>query len=130
MDIYIQAGVITDNSFSFTPVLWTAGANIDFKVGGMLMISPELNIVVSELNFDYILLEPAITVNLRLATFFVGAGLTKFFVLGDDFEANQFSLKIHGGVKLPGIKIRGYMIIPFEDLFTPTLYGVSLGFGF
>ncbi len=48
----------------------------------------------NEFDFDYILLEPAITINFRLANFFVGAGLTKFFELGDDFWANKFSLKV------------------------------------
>lgn len=130
LDIYFQGGAITDSSFSFSPLLWTAGVNIDFKAGSLLMISPELNIIINELDFDYILLEPAITINLRLANFFAGAGLTKFFELGDDFWANKFSLKIHGGMKLIGMKLRVYMIIPFDELFTPSIYGGSVGFGF
>ncbi|MCK5221805.1 MAG: hypothetical protein KAR14_09510 [Candidatus Aminicenantes bacterium] len=130
LDIYFQGGVITDDSFSFSPLLWTAGLNIDFKTGNMLMISPELNIIVNEFDFDYILLEPAITINLRLANFFAGAGLTKLFELGDDFWANKLSLKVHGGLKLIGVKLRAYMIIPFDELFKPTIYGGSIGFGF
>ena len=130
LDIYFQGGAITDDSFSFSPLLWTAGINLDFKTGSMLMISPELNIIINEFDFDLILLEPALTINFRLANFFVGAGLTKVFELGDDFWANKFSLKIHGGLKLIGVKLRAYMIIPFDELFKPTLYGGSIGFGF
>ena len=69
-------------------------------------------------------------VNFRLTNFFAGAGLTKFFELGDDFWANKFSLKVHGGLKLIGIKLRIYMIIPFDDLFRPAIYGGTVGFGF
>ncbi len=130
LDIYFQGGLVTDKSMSFSPLLWSAGLNLDFKFGNMMMLSPELNIVVSEFNFDYILLEPALTINFRLANFFVGAGLTKFFELGDDFWSNKFSLKIHGGLKLIGIKLRAYMIIPFDELFKPTIYGGTIGFGF
>ncbi|MCK5222277.1 MAG: hypothetical protein KAR14_11905 [Candidatus Aminicenantes bacterium] len=130
LDIYFQGGAITDDSFSFSPLLWTAGINLDFKTGSMLMISPELNIIVNEFDFDFILLEPALTINFRLANFFVGAGLTKFFELGDDFWANKFSLKVHGGLKLIGVKLRAYMVIPFDELFKPTIYGGSIGFGF
>lgn len=130
LDIYFQGGAITDDSFSFSPLLWTAGINLDFKTGSMIMISPELNIIINEFDFDLILLEPALTINFRFANFFVGAGLTKFFELGDDFWANKFSLKIHGGLKLIGVKLRAYMIIPFDELFKPTIYGGSIGFGF
>ena len=100
------------------------------ETGSMIMISPELNIIINEFDFDLILLEPALTINFRFANFFVGAGLTKFFELGDDFWANKFSLKIHGGLKLIGVKLRAYMIIPFDELFKPTIYGGSIGFGF
>jgi len=130
LDIYFQGGVITDDSMSFSPLLWSAGLNVDFKIGNLMMLSPELNVVVNEFDFDYILLEPALTVNFRLANFFAGAGLTKFFELGDDFWANKFSLKVHGGLKLIGIKLRVYMIIPFDDLFKPAIYGGTVGFGF
>ncbi len=130
LDIYLQGGAITNDSFSFSPFLWTAGVNIDLKFGKMMMLSPELNVVISELKFDNILLEPAITLNIRLANFFVGAGLTKFFELGDNLWTNKFSLKVHGGIKLIGMKLRAYMIIPFDDLFKPVLYGGSVGFGF
>ncbi len=130
LDVYIQGGAISDESLSFSPLLWTAGVNIDFKTGNLLMISPELNIIVNEFNFDYILLEPALTINLRLANFFVGAGLTKIFEMGNDFWADKFSLKVHGGLKLIGLKLRAFVIIPFDDLFNPTIYGGSVGFGF
>ena len=130
LDIYFQGGLVTDDSMSFSPLLWSAGINADFKFGNMMMLSPELNIIVNEFDFDYILLEPAITINFRLANFFVGAGLTKFFELGDDFWANKFSLKVHGGLKLIGIKLRVYMIIPFDELFKPAIYGGTIGFGF
>ena len=130
LDIYLQGGLITDNSMSFSPFLWSAGINLDFKFGNMMMLSPELNIIVNEFDFDYILLEPAITINFRLANFFAGAGLTKYFELGDDFWTNKFSLKVHGGLKLIGIKLRVYMIIPFDELFTPAVYGGTIGFGF
>jgi len=130
LDIYLQGGAITNDSFTFSPFLWTAGLNIDLKFGKMMMLSPELNVVINELKFDNILLEPAITLNIRLANFFAGAGLTKFFKLGGDFWANKFSLKVHGGIKLIGMKLRVYMIIPFDDLFKPVIYGGSVGFGF
>jgi len=130
LDVYIQGGAMTDDSLKFSPFLWTAGINLDFKTGGMLMLSPELNIVISELDFDYILLEPAIIVNFRFANLFAGAGLTKFFELGNPFEFNKFSLKVNAGIKIPGLRLRAYMIIPFDELFKPVIYGGTIGFGF
>ena len=130
-DFYIQAGVLTDNSFDFEPLLWTFGLNVDLKLVGILVISPELNLINHGFDFDYFLLEPAVMANLKFMGFFIGAGLNKLFLIGDGYGGStDFALKFNLGFKISVIKFRIYCMFPFEDFFPSSIYGVMIGFRF
>ncbi|MCK4835152.1 MAG: hypothetical protein KAT17_00860 [Candidatus Aminicenantes bacterium] len=130
-DFYLQAGAITDDSFAFDPFLWTVGVNFDLKLAGILVISPELNLINHGFDFDYFLLEPALMVNFKFMGFFIGAGLNKFFLIGDGYgDSTDFSMKLNIGFKFSLIKIRLYCMFPFEDFFPPSIYGIMIGVKF
>ncbi len=129
----IGGGVVTDDSFSFKPFLWTAGVNVDLSFGS-LMLSPECFIIVNEFDFGAFWLTPAVVLNVKLANFFVGAGVTKWVLIGSDVDeplSTDLRLKVNAGVKGMGLRIAGFLVSDFDDLFKkPMTVGATLSFGF
>ncbi len=134
VSFYISGGVLTDDSLSFDPFYWTGGAIIDFNLpASPIMISPECHIIVHNFEFDYFWLAPAVLVNLKLSSLFVGAGLTKWFLIGTDVEdsfVTEFMLKINVGFKGPGVRLSAFLITEFDSLFEYNTVGANIGFGF
>lgn len=131
LHLFINAGVITDDSLSFDPFLWTLGANLDFHIGEILMISPEANVVTYKFKFETFLFQPAILLNAKLGTFFVGGGLQKYFLIsGDSYDSGEWGLKLNAGFVGQNFKIRGFMDMAFDSLFKDMLVGVQVGIGF
>ncbi len=129
---FANFGMMTDDSFSFDYYLWTIGANIDFSINDLFMISPEVNVVTYKFEFSTFLLEPAVIANFKLGTFFVGAGLSTFIVVtGSDFgDHSDLALKLNAGFMGDNFKFRVYIITPFEDLLGSNIVGVQAGIGF
>ena len=129
---FANFGMMTDDSFSFDFYVWTMGANIDFSINDLFMISPELNVITYKFKFSTFLLEPAVMANFKLGTLFAGAGLSKFIIIsGSDFgESSDFALKVNGGFRGDNFKFRVYIITPFNDLFASNVVGVQVGIGF
>jgi len=134
VSFYISGGVITDDSFSFDPFFWTGGAIIDFNLpAAPIMISPECHIIVHNFDFDYFWLAPAVLVNFKLSSLFVGVGFTKWFLVGTDVEgsfATEFMLKLNAGFKGPGVRLSAFLITEFDSLFKYNTVGANIGFGF
>ena len=82
MTFGINFGIMTDDSFSFDPFFWTAGAELDLPFGNYLMFSPEVTLVGNGFKFKEFLLFPAAILNFTPGNFFVGGGLTKGFYIG------------------------------------------------
>lgn len=130
-NFYIRTGLITEDDFSFSPLLWTAGANLDINLGPMLMLSPECDIIVHEFNFSPVWLTPAVTLNLRFSGLFVGAGLAKFVAIGSGYTlSSDFLFKLNGGFKTDSFKLQVYTLSSFDSLFSDMVVGFTLGFGF
>jgi hypothetical protein len=126
-------GVITDDSFSFKPFLWTAGFNLDLHLGPALMLSPEVYAIVHNVDFGAFILAPAVLLNFDAQGFFAGAGLTKWWLLGSKVSgapSSDFSLKANAGFKGSGLKLTAFVITPFNDLFKSMAVGATLGFYF
>jgi len=130
-NFYIRTGLITDDSISFSPLLWTIGANFDFNLGSMLMISPECDIIVYKFNFNPLWLTPAVTLNLNFSGLFLGAGIAKFIVLGSGYTlSSDFLFKLNGGFKTDSFKLQLYALSSFDSIFSDMTVGFTLGFGF
>jgi hypothetical protein len=130
--LYISGGVVTDDSLSFDPFNWTAGVNMDFSLGP-LMLSPEVFVVGQKFEFDKLTLAPAVIVNFKLPFLFVGAGLTKWVKLNSDFQqelTTDFSLKINAGIKRAGLRLTAFVITALDNLFSDMTVGATAGFGF
>jgi hypothetical protein len=132
MNFGLNFGVMTDDSFSFDPLMWTAGAELDIQFGEFLMFSPEVTLVGNGFKFKEFLLFPAAILNFTPGNFFVGGGLTKGFYLGsgEDFAITDIALKLNAGLISKNIKLTAYLITAFDNLFDGMLVGASLGFRF
>ena len=130
--VFANFGIVTDDSFSFDYYLWAVGANFDFSINDLFMISPEVNVMTYKFEFSTFLLEPAVLANVKLGTFFAGAGLTKLFVIsgGEAGDLTDFALKLNAGFRSENLKFRVFIITPFEDIFGSNIVGAQIGIGF
>lgn len=131
MDFYLHAGVMTDDSFSFDPLLWTAGVNLDFHLGDFLVLSPEAHIIVHKFDFDPLWLAPGCLLNIKLQSFFVGGGLTKWFLIGDGYElSTDVALKLNAGFTGENFKLTAYAVMDFDNLFKDMIVGATFAIKF
>jgi SH3-like domain-containing protein len=131
MHFGINFGAMTDDTFTFDPFLWTAGAELDFQFGSFLMLSPEVMLVGSGFEFKEFILYPAAILNFTASSFFVGGGVAKGFLIGSGATGStDFLLKVNAGLVAPGVKLTVYALTAFDNLFNDMLLGASLGFRF
>jgi len=132
-NLSLNLGVITDSSFSFKPFFWTAGMTVDIPLGNVLTLSPEGYIVVHKFEFGSFIFAPAVMLNFNFNEFFVGAGVSKWFLLGDDIAgspSSDFSLKINAGFQGYTMRLTAFIFTPFDDLFDSMAVGATIGFVF
>lgn len=132
MNFGLNFGIMTLDDFKFDPLMWTAGAELDFQIGDFLMLSPEATLVGNGFKFKEFLLIPGVVLNFTPGNVFVGGGLVKGIYIGsgETFVADKFSLKLNAGVVNKNIKLTAYLITEFDNLFKNMLVGASLGFRF
>ena len=131
MSFGINFGIQTDDTFSFDPILWTAGAELDIQIGSSLMFSPEVMLVGEGFEFKYFILYPAAILNFTASNFFAGGGVAKGFAIGSGTSGStDFLLKLNAGFLSKNIKLTAYALMAFDNLFKDMLVGASLGFKF
>ncbi|UCC39291.1 MAG: hypothetical protein JSV96_16055 [Candidatus Aminicenantes bacterium] len=130
MSMSFNAGVHTDDSFSFDPFFWTAGLVLDINMGDYLMLSPECFVIVNKFEFGFTNLAPAVLLNFRFESLFLGGGITKWWNVDDFSEPSDFMLKLNAGFKGRNLKLTAYLITGFEDFLENNLVGATLGFYF
>lgn len=130
MNFGLNFGIMDTDQFQFNPILWTAGAELDFQLGSYLMVSPEVTLVGNGFKFKEFLLFPGVVLNFTPGNFFVGGGLVKGIYIGSGstFVSDEFSLKLNAGLISKTIKLTAYLITSFDSLFDGMLVGASLGF--
>jgi hypothetical protein len=131
MSLGINFGVLTDDGFSFDPLNWTAGAELDIKFGNYLMFSPEVTLVANGFKFEKFTLYPAAILNFTTSSFFVGGGITKaVYIDDDDSDSSKVALKLNAGLLSSQMKLSAYVITEFKEIFKEMQVGASLGFKF
>lgn len=132
MSFGINFGFMTDQSFSFDPVYWTAGVELDLQFGNYIMFSPEVILVGSGFEFKDFFFFPAAILNFTASNFFIGGGLTKGFYLGSGTatEITDVALKLNAGFTSKNLKLTAYAITAFNNLFNDMILGASFGFKF
>jgi hypothetical protein len=129
----LNFGVITDSSFSFKPFLWTGGMTIDIPLGNTFTLCPEGYFVVHNFEFGAFIFAPSVMLNFNFKEFFAGAGISKWFLLGDDIEGSpstDFSLKLNAGFQGYDMRLCAFLFTPFKDLFGSAAVGATIGFVF
>lgn len=131
-DLSLNFGIVTDDSFSFKPFLWTAGLNYNFHINELVSLSPECHIIVHQFDFEYFILAPSVMVNFNFDSFFAGAGLTKWFLIGEGSDfSTDVGLKLHLGFGGNNLRLTFYLVTAFDNLFAKGMaVGTTLGFGF
>jgi len=129
---FANFGLITDDSFTFDPLIWYFGANFDFSFGDLLFLSPEANIVSLNFKFKDFYFEPALLLNFNLGGFVVGGGVSRFFLItgGNTYEINKWMCKVNAGITSGNFRFRVIAHTPFNDFFKSFLFGVQFGIGF
>ncbi len=132
-DISWNWGVVTDKSFSFSPFLWTTGFTFDFYLSPNLSFSPELFAVIHNFDFGAFILAPALLLNFQGQGFFIGGGVTKWWLLGSDIEGGPSSdaaFKANVGFRGYDIKLTLFTVTPFNAFFKDMVVGATFGFYF
>ncbi len=122
----IVAGLGTDESFSFNPIILTGTAEFQFKLGGVLMFCPEATALTTTKFKDFILI-PAVCLNVTPGPLYFGGGIAKAFVLGGTYSSD-FMLKLNAGFRAGGIRIGAYMLTSFDHIFSDYFCGFQIGF--
>ncbi len=131
VNVYLRLGVITDDGLSFKPFLWTLGANFDFNISSAFFLSADADMVIHEFSFSPVWLTPSVMANLRLSAFYVGAGISKFFILGSGYElTSSFLFKANVGLKDDNYKLQVFVYSPLNELAEYFGLGINFGFGF
>jgi hypothetical protein len=130
LNFYIRGGIVTPSDFSFDPIFGLAGANIDFNFGA-LSLSPECDLLIYNFTFNPVFIMPGIILNMNLAALYVGAGVTVPVVIGSGYTLQgDLIFKANAGLKLGNLKLQAFLITPFNNFFTYTWVGATLGTGF
>jgi hypothetical protein len=127
----LNFGTVTDSSLSFKPFLWLAGATIDIPLGPILSLCPEGSIVVHDFDFGAFFFAPAVMLNVNAAGLYVGAGVTKLFLVGSEVSgapSSDFSLKLNAGFQGSSLRLNVFLITSFKDAFKSSAVGATLGF--
>jgi len=131
MSFGINFGIMTDDGFSFDPIIWTAGAELDLQIGNYIMFSPEVILAGEGFKFKVFTLYPAAILNFTASNFFAGGGVAKGFYIGSGLSGStDFLLKLNAGFLSKNIKLTAYALMAFNKLFKDMIVGASLGFKF
>ncbi|MCP4221696.1 MAG: hypothetical protein GY765_44145 [bacterium] len=131
IDFFAHWGVVTDDSLSFSPFLWTAGVNIDIHLGDMLMLSPEGFITCYKFEFDPFWLAPGVLLNIKMDSFFIGGGVTKWILIGDGYTVStDVAFKMNAGFRSDRYKLTAFAVSAFDNMFKDMQVGVTLGIRF
>jgi hypothetical protein len=127
----LNFGVVTDKTFTFNPFLWTGGLTLDLFLSPNLSLSPEGYVVVNNFDFGAFFVAPAVLLNFHGAGFFVGGGLTKWWLVGSDIGgsyASDFGAKLNFGLKAGGLRFTIFAVTPFTNFLKEPILGLTLGF--
>jgi len=130
-DLTWNAGVITDKRFKFDPFLWTNGFTLDAYLGPRLSISPELYMVLHNFDFGAFILAPGVLLNYQSFGFFLGGGITKWWMLGSKVEgapSTDLMCKLNFGLVGRDIRLTFFVITPFQNFFKDPWFGITFGF--
>jgi hypothetical protein len=131
INFYIRFGVITDQNATFNPFLWTAGVNFDFNISDFLFLSADTDMIVYKFNFNPLWLTPSVMLNLRVSDFYLGGGISKFFILGSGYSLqSDWLFKANAGFKGNSYKLQFFAYTPFDNFFKHFGIGANIGFGF
>ncbi len=131
--LFIHGGIIGDDSFSFDPYYSTFGSGVELPINSLFSFTPEANIITYKMNFDTFWLEGAALINANFGNLFIGGGITKWFLISDkSYSGNtEFALKLNAGVMGESLRVRFFLITPFDNLFKKgMIVGATLGLSF
>jgi len=126
-------GVVTDKSFSFDPFLWTTGFTFDVYFTPRFSLAPELYGIIHNFDFGAFFLAPAVLLNFHGSGFFLGGGVTKWWLIGTEIEgapSSDVAAKLNLGFGGYDVKFTVFVVTPFNAFFKDMVLGATFGFYF
>jgi hypothetical protein len=132
MNFNLNFGVLTDDSFGFSPLVLSGGAGLDVHIGSALMLSPEVTFYTNtKFESASFMLYPGVILNFTPGPLFVGGGVAKGFALSSGGGSTDFLLKVNAGLRTGTLKLTAYVMMPFDAILKKgMLIGATVGFGF
>jgi hypothetical protein len=121
---YVNLGYMNLNSY---PKWVTLGPELELRLGRVLSINPELSFWFRDFFGDTVHIVPGGTVNLRLRSFFIGAGAVRRISDWVDAAGGSLVPKIQAGYAAGPVKL-GIAIL-FLNRTNDFILGASLGIG-
>lgn len=128
----VKFALEVDDAFEF--VWWSVGMDLDYHIDNTFMISPELTGQGYKFDFDWFMLYPGATFNVKFGKpgeqFFAGAGALLVIPIEPGDADTELLFKMNVGFMARPIKITLYLWTPFEYFFetNSVMYGLSLGY--
>jgi len=132
-DISWNWGIITGQDFKFSPFLWTTGVIFDLYLSPHLSLSPDVFATVHNFDFSAFYLSPSVLLNYQGNGFFIGGGITKYWILGSEVSgapSSDFMFKANVGFRGNDIKLTLFAVTPFNAFFKSEFFGLMFGFYF
>lgn len=126
----VNAGVVSGSGWG--TVFFSLGLGADIAVGKHWTVSPEVQLITYQFNFEAVVLAPAILLNYSPdGKFFVGAGPgLPILVAGSESATGVLCAAANIGYRANHILISAYIATPFEAMFEESLYGARIGYRF
>lgn len=126
----VNAGVVSGSGWE--TVFFSLGMGVDIAAGKHLTISPEVQLITYQFNFEAVVLAPAILVNYSPdGKFFVGVGPgLPILVAGEESATGLLCAAANIGYRANHFLISAYIATPFEAMFEESLYGARIGYRF
>ena len=133
LNLGVQTNLSSNSSFD---IAWfTLDLRAGIGVGRTLEISPEIMAAVDDsLDFDVVWLYPGLLLNLKVGSFFIGAGaVLPVLVYEGESSSGRVSPKVNFGYRAGHLNLTVYLIAwndEFVDFFDLNQIGATIGFRF
>lgn len=123
-EAFLEGGVVTHYEY---PLFASLGFSINLPMGQSLCFTPEFNILARP---SFVAGAPALMLNLKSGSFFIGGGISGLFAFDSDVEENHVVFKVNAGIIGKKFKFTVFYMKDAHDKgdYVEGLFGFILGY--